>query len=229
VNVTLVGGATKQVNIMKIGASGVNAFVGVGGPYFVDSNDDGVIDENDTPASDGAMGFVLSNLEFGLALMKPTALGDTTSYYAVKASGGAEIVGVTGITIRADALDVAINGASAPATGGATPTAPPVVDFQSELPRDRGPERHDRPRPRRRRRPPAPSVLLDFDSSDIKASGEITLAIDGFVYVSGLFEFRKSGAPQQVTLTNGTSKTVNVLTVGASHVNAFVGTGEPGQ
>ena len=68
---------TKEVNVMTIGASGVNAFVGIGGPYFVDSNEDGIIDSNDTPEEDGAMGFVLSDLEFAMAMMKadraPTA------------------------------------------------------------------------------------------------------------------------------------------------------------
>jgi hypothetical protein len=68
--------STKQVNVMTIGASDVNAFVGVGGPYFVDSNDDGIIDEDDTPLDDGAMGFVLRNLDFALALFKPV---DTAS------------------------------------------------------------------------------------------------------------------------------------------------------
>ena len=66
---------------MKIGASNVNAFVGVGGPYWRDSNGDGVIDTNDTPATDGAMGIALSNLEFGLALMKPTDIARQGQLY----------------------------------------------------------------------------------------------------------------------------------------------------
>ena len=50
------GGLDNEVNTVKIGASNVNAFVGVGGPLFVDSNGDGIIDAADTPQSDGAMG-----------------------------------------------------------------------------------------------------------------------------------------------------------------------------
>jgi hypothetical protein len=74
-NGTATGGTvTKQMNVMTIGASHVNAFVGVGGPYFVDSDQDGDIDTNDTPQTDGAMGFVLRDLDFALALFKsPTA------------------------------------------------------------------------------------------------------------------------------------------------------------
>jgi hypothetical protein len=37
------------MNVMTIGASHVNAFVGVGGPYFVDSDLDGDIDTDDEP------------------------------------------------------------------------------------------------------------------------------------------------------------------------------------
>jgi hypothetical protein len=64
------GSVTKQVNVMTIGASDVNAFVGVGGPYFVDSDQDGDIDTNDMPQTEGAMGFVLRDLDFALALFK---------------------------------------------------------------------------------------------------------------------------------------------------------------
>jgi hypothetical protein len=73
--VAIAGGGSKQVNVMTIGASDVNAFVGIGGPYFVDSNGDGIINASDTPQSDGAMGFVLRNLDFALALFKPTNPG----------------------------------------------------------------------------------------------------------------------------------------------------------
>ena len=83
----------------------------MGGPYFVDSNDDGLIDESDTPQSDGAMGFVLRNLDFALALFKPVNPAiDKSSYYAIRATGGAEVVGIDGLTIRADLLGVEVNG-----------------------------------------------------------------------------------------------------------------------
>ncbi|HMJ89761.1 MAG TPA: hypothetical protein VK530_08085, partial [Candidatus Acidoferrum sp.] len=217
--VTLSNGTTKQLTVMTIGASNVNAFVGVGGPYFVDSNDDGVIDSNDTPQSDGAMGVVLSDLEFGLALLKPTSLTDKSSYYALKASGGAEIVGVDGLTIRADILGVEVNGGTDPAT----PTLnDPVVNFATSfgggLDVLTGPDLDG---------DGEPSVTLDFTGNTLKAFGAVTIIVDGFVWLSGQFAFEKGGEPVTVTLSNGTTKQVNVLKIGASDVNVFVGTGDP--
>ena len=226
--VKIAGSATtKQVNVMTIGASDVNAFVGIGGPYFVDSNGDGLIDESDTPESDGAMGFVLRNLDFALALFKPTNPAvDKSSYYAIQASGGAEVVGIDGITIRADVLGVQINGGKDNAglaqaldlknSPSFAATAGLVV--QTGLDPDGAGDLE------------APTIKLDFTAGVIRAFGSVTLIIDNFVYVSGNFEFVKSAAPLTVVIGSGpgaVSKTVNVLTVGASNVNAFIGVGDP--
>jgi hypothetical protein len=180
-----------------------------------------VIDAN--PQAEGAMGFVLRNVEFALALFKPTNVAaDHSSYYAIRASGGAEVVGIDGITIRANSLGVDINGgkdhaglaqaldlANSPsftATGGV------VVETGAD-PDGAGSE-------------PAPSVTLGYTGSLMRATGNVTLAIDNFVYVSGSFAFEK-GANRTMTLVGGATKNVSVLTVGASNVNAFVGTGNP--
>ena len=145
------GTATKQVNVMTIGASDVNAFVGIGGPYFVDSNGDGIIDESDTPQSDGAMGFVLRNLDFALALFKPTNPAvDNSSYYAIQASGGAEVVGIDGITIRADVLGVRDQRRQEQRRRAAQALD---LDEQPELRGRRRPRRADRARSGRRGRP----------------------------------------------------------------------------
>src|SRR5207237_676744 len=126
--VTLSDGTSKTVNVLTVGASHVNAFVGVGNP---DSNNDGLFDQNDDPAANGAIGLKITDLEFGLALLKPVAIADASSYYALRANAaGIGLVGVPGVILDTQHLDVRVNGASAPATGGATPTAPPpVVDF----------------------------------------------------------------------------------------------------
>ena len=50
-DVTLVDGTTKTVNVLTLGASDLNVFVG-SGPYFIDSNNDGFIDENDARSPD---------------------------------------------------------------------------------------------------------------------------------------------------------------------------------
>src|SRR5690606_25001747 len=88
-------GTTKEVDVITIGASNVYAFAGVGGPYWVDSNDDGRIDNTDTPDAGGAMGIALANVAFGLALLRPTNLSDAVSYLSLKISAdSAELVGL---------------------------------------------------------------------------------------------------------------------------------------
>ncbi|MBK8118786.1 MAG: hypothetical protein IPK39_05850 [Sulfuritalea sp.] len=170
------------------------------------------------------MGFVLRNLDFALALFKPVnTTADKSSYYAISATGGAEVVGIDSITIRADVLGVEINGGkdnagvaqaldlkSSPsfaATQGVVVQTGIDPDGVGDL--------------------VAPLITLGSTGNVLKAFGKVTLAIDNFVYVSGAFEFVKSADPLTVVLSNGTSKRVNVLTVGAGAVNAFVGTGNP--
>ena len=185
---------TKVVNTMTIGASDVNAFIGIGGPYFVDSNDDGIIDSNDTPETDGAMGFVLSDAEFAMAMLKAdrTHAGqetDISSYFAVKASGAVEIVGIEGVTIRADILGVEMNSGKT-GTDGAVAT-PQVVDFVTTAAADTHPWYPDGGLTVQTGIDPdgegeleAPSILLDFEKDVIRAYGDVTLIIDNFVFTT---------------------------------------------
>ena len=204
---------TKVVRVLKVGASHVNAFVGVGGPYFEDSDGDGDIDGDDTPAADGAMGVVLENLEFGLALMKPTLLSDTSSYYAVRASGSVRLVGIDAVTITAEGLRVEVNGSN-------NPTAP-VVNFDAttwadpdglHVPTGLG---------------ATDFVVLDFPGRVIRASGFVTLALGEFVHVSGEFAFEKGATIPNVRMSSGPAKNLTALKIGASGVYAFVGLGGP--
>ncbi len=79
------GGTAISVNALEIGASNVNAFFGVGGPYWI-TNPDGTISAPTAVQSAGALGLVLSNLGLGLAFLTPTS-GTGTSFYALKAAG----------------------------------------------------------------------------------------------------------------------------------------------
>ena len=72
----LTNGTTKTLSVMKIGASNVNIFVGEGGPYWVDSNENGEIDGGDIPAEDGAVGIALGGVEVAVALLKTIPPGD---------------------------------------------------------------------------------------------------------------------------------------------------------
>ena len=239
---------TQKMSILKVGASNVNAFVGVGGPYFTDSNGDGVIDEDDTPLEEGAMGLALSNLEFGLALMKPDPVmypGNTSSYYALKASGGVEVVGIDAVTIRADLLTVDINGGS---DGNALTTNDPVINLDAsaqaaaDSPSTADDEIFGSPDgiriftgPDPEGPDPAPSVTLSYSDATLRAAGDVTLIIDGFVWASGEFAFSKepTTAPNTIKLsTDGETTTTapdafNILTIGGNDINVFVGSGDP--
>src|SRR4029450_3819050 len=100
------------------------------GPYWQDSDDDEDIDTQDTRATAGAMGLALSGVNVGMVLMKPVVGAgqppSEESFYALKASGSVDFVGITGLTLSAEEITVEINGSSGPAG-----TTVPVVDFQA--------------------------------------------------------------------------------------------------
>ncbi|MEP7335689.1 MAG: hypothetical protein ABI717_07905, partial [Actinomycetota bacterium] len=107
------GQAAIDLSVIKIGATGVHAFVGLGGPYWV-TDPDGTVH---APAgSTSAIGLALGDVEFGLALMKPVGPSSTLSYYALTATVG-EISLVSpfpGFVLTADELHINVNGSNAP-------------------------------------------------------------------------------------------------------------------
>src|SRR5205814_640764 len=98
---------TGHVSMLKVGAAGVNAFFGVGGPYW-DANRDGKIDAADVPLRAGAIGLAISNASFGLALMTPKTGAPITETLV----GSTTPVQMTALKIGASHVDVfvGING-----------------------------------------------------------------------------------------------------------------------
>jgi hypothetical protein len=210
------GTTNVQVESLQIGATVSNAFVGVNGPYLVDSNNDGIIDANDTPSED-ALGLSLSNVEFALAVMKkkPTGPTDTDkrSWTALKASvGTAEFVGVDGITVKVFDLGVAINQGGGTNAGVANTT---VVNFSGMPGGGMAINTGD-----------GTPVLMDFAAKTLKAQGGVELDVFGFFYARGTLAFEKT--TQTVTLSDGTTNVqVESLQIGATVQNAFVGVNGP--
>ncbi|MCC5833759.1 MAG: hypothetical protein JJU20_03415, partial [Opitutales bacterium] len=134
---SLTTGEEKELSVASIAAGGVRIFVG-DGPYFVDSNGDGVIDENDTPSED-AFGLVFDDINFALSLFRPTDSTDRGSYYALSAF--AQEVKLTGleeidspIKLSASGYRIEVNAGSEGKTtgaGGSTSPPRPAVDFSS--------------------------------------------------------------------------------------------------
>ena len=113
--VKLTDGSSVPVDVMTIGASGVTAFAGVGGPA----------------ANPGAIGLSLTGVNFGLALMRPStpAAGDLRSWVALDATvGSASFPSIAGLTIGVTSLSVGINQPGG-SLGGVANTN--VVDFSS--------------------------------------------------------------------------------------------------
>ena len=71
----------------------------------------------------------------------------------------------------------------------------------------------------------AAGVILNMKGETLKASGNVDLNLYGFVTVSGGFALEKTTS-KSVTLSNTKSVQVNMLTLGLSHVNAFIGYGQ---
>ncbi len=206
------GGAPIQVNALEIGASNVYVFVGTGGPYW---KPDGLL----ASTSGGALGVALpstdgSPISFGFALLTPTAGGPT--YYALEASGSAQLVGVQvdgkALTLMGS-INVEVNGVEA---NGSASAATPVIDF-SQLPGNSlsiptGPT--------------TSPINIGYSSSLLEASGSVTLGIASFAYISGDFAFLQ-GSNQMVTLANNTTEMVSTLEIGVSNVYAFAGVNGP--
>jgi len=165
--VTLSDSTTQQVSVLEIGASGVTIFAGVNGP---DTNP-------------GAVGVEVTGAGFGLALFKPTATANTTTYYGFSASA-TSISGVglpSGVTASAGNLNVQINGA----TSGSA-----VVNFDSSFVAGTGLAIATGGAP----------INLDFTASLLQVAGSINLTFSSYISISGGFSFTQSGDTVSINL-----------------------------
>src|SRR5262249_43398443 len=171
------------------------------------------------PASAGATGVAFTNIAFGLALMKAP---DGSSYYALQASGSGQLVGLdqsAGVTLNVQNMMIQANGGST----ADVPSRPAAVNFGATF----GSNGLSVPTGG------TPIVLGgaadtagNFNHKFLSASGSVTLQIGTNVYVSGNMAFSESTAVT-ATLSDGSTKSLSVLTVGASDVSAFFGINGP--
>ena len=91
------GATTAELSFMTIGASNVHAFIGMNGPYWTDTGRRHRHDRRRTRSTDDAIGLVIDDFDFGLAIMRPTSPLDFAKYFALKATAnGIKLVGVEG-------------------------------------------------------------------------------------------------------------------------------------
>ena len=217
---SLLGLNDAVMNTMTIGASNVEAFVGVNGPYW---NTTGIPDRDPvtgqilaSEVNHSAIGLLIDNVNFGMFIGTPTIPGDPIRYVALKATASdVAFVGVNGLTATAQNIDIEVN-LSTPTLEG-LPVLP-VINF-SALPGGfygvkTGALNGDGT--------PA-TINLDFSTALIRArSSWIQLDIFGVVDVQGSIAFNL-GPQETVTLEGGGTRTLTTMTIGASHVSAFVG------
>ena len=207
--VVLADGTALTADVLTLGGAGLEAFVGVNGPYRSDSNGDGRIDNLDA-VDTTATGLSVSGVNFGLAMLfDPGQSG--LSWTALQATAASvALVGVQGVTASASDLLVQINQVS-----GVGATDAKVIDFAGAHTMAVATGSHS-------------TVNLAMAGSQgrlLRASGHFELGVAGFVHVSGALGFEKSHA--DVTLADGTAVTVDTLTVGGTGLDGFVGVGGP--
>jgi Ca2+-binding RTX toxin-like protein len=212
----------KTLDIMTIGASHVHAFVGLGGPYWLDSNNDGRITSADTTHTPASIGLAIDDLTFGMAILTPLLAVDPGKYYALKATAKSiNLVGIPGVSASANDLVLEVN-QSSPSVYGVSLF--PVVDFTTfeggkYVVSTGGKDSSGNPI----------TVDLAMNSALLRAQGFVNLSLLSSVYLSGNITF-EMGPRRTVNVTNlgtTTQKTVTTLAIGFSHVNAFIGVNGP--
>ncbi len=192
--VTLAGGGTVTgVSVFTIGASDVNVFVGTGGPYFNGTS---------TPSAAGATGVAFSNISFALALMSSQT--SAASFYALQASGSGALVGVSGVNVSAQNVTIQVNGGTSSGSSAAVNFTQSFTGGSLSVATGGSP------------------IVLQYSTALVNVTGSVTLSIGNNVYISGTMSF-SDGGTVTATLSDGTTKQVSVLTVGASSVSIFVG------
>jgi hypothetical protein len=172
----LADGKTVQTQMLSIGGTDLNLFVGVNGPYRVDTNGDGQVDLNDEANSE-AIGLTANGGEFGLVMADDKS--SRRRWIALEASASeVALVGVPSVTAAARHIDVGINLVKNPIAGVDSRTQ--VIDFKAQ--------------PFEVSTGYLTTRTLDIDGKrgeSIRASGEFELGLGDFVHARGMLGFEK--------------------------------------
>jgi Ca2+-binding RTX toxin-like protein len=236
----VVGATSKELSFLNIGAKDLQAFFGVNGPYWIDADADGVIDRYpvgdpnagqiiDAETNDDAIGLVIDDLTFGLSFMTPTNILDPSRYIAIV--GEANLIGLVGledyIVMRAEDLTLELN-ISTPLVSG-FPLLP-VVDFAASFETADG--ANDgvfgvKTGARDTTTGDDITVDLGMDGLLVRAGvGFVSMNVMDAVTLNGSIGF-ELGPTTTVTLADGTTKELKLLTIGAANVYAFIGFNGP--
>ncbi|MEN9761790.1 MAG: hypothetical protein RI906_1616, partial [Pseudomonadota bacterium] len=206
----LADGKTVNTDMLSIGGTDLNFFVGVNGPYRVDTNGDGQVNLDDAPNPD-AVGLTANGGEFGLVLADDKK--SARRWIALEASAAeVALVGVPQVTAAARHIDVGINLVQNPLSDADSSTQ--VIDFKAKPFQVSTGYRSTRE--------------LDLDGKrgeSIRASGEFEVGLGGFVHARGMLGFEKYST--DVKLADGTMLKVDALSFGGDDINVFAGVDGP--
>ncbi|KKN12844.1 hypothetical protein LCGC14_1012390, partial [marine sediment metagenome] len=204
---TLTNAATFNTSVLKLGLANVVVFAGTSAPsYLTDATGRATaVDPNSN-----ATGIALTVDSLGLMMVKEAPTTTTTaelrSWYAIKARGSAELIGVDNLVMRGT-LNVAVNGTGT----GSTPYG--TLDFSDTTIWNVTVGQN------------SAVTFDDLTQTVIDVRGSVVLGVSEYVFVSGEFAFRKGDALLDVILADGQIRQTSLLTVGARNLNIFVGTG----
>jgi len=212
--ITLADGSTTQARSLEFGGANLHGFGGVNGPYWRDTNGNGLIDPLDTP-DPASVGVALGEVDFGLVLMQASASDSANaglSWLALKAMGSsAKMVGLPGVTPAAS--DIAIELSRVIGAGSAVDTDSKVIDFAGirALAIADG---------------AGGATTIDFDGRRgelTRLASTLTLRLGDFFEVSGSMGFERS--IRTLTLADGRSLQAQVVTLGGTGLEGFLGLG----
>ena len=153
--------------------------------------------------TDDALGLQLQDVEFGLALITDAA-NPAREYTSLQASAGnVSFTGIDGLTLSASELGVAVNLEDGPGDA--------VVDYGAV--------------PLTLTIAPGRELTLDMAGTDgelYRATGEVNVNVFDFFNVQGQFGLEKKTATD-IALSDGSTADMELMTIGATGVNAFVG------
>jgi hypothetical protein len=210
-----------EVTTLYLGASDVNGFFGLNGPYYV-------MDENGDPiVNTEAVGLSVENLDFGFVMMEPT-LGALSAFagldgllpklYALKASSDrVAMVGLPDITLEANEVTVSVNFGNQ-WVAGVESFGRPVVDFAASFPAETTDSDGDGKLDPKgfELETGSKSIYIDFEGELLIGAsvGQAVMHLSEFVHLSGSLAF-ELGPTYMVTVDAGIPAEIRNLIVEA--------------
>ena len=181
-----------NVDLLLLGGHGLSGFAGINGGQA------------------NALGLAVEGVDIGLAFVSERQVNGSPvtprAWTSAQASiTSASFVGVEGLSIAADGLQLQVNRAAADTS---------VVDYRTgktDLSILTG---------------PASNLALSLDGSKgqlLQVAGHLTLDVFGFVQVDGDFALQQASTPIDLKLSDGTTRSARALLIGGSNLHAFAG------